>query len=210
MSKASESRLTIAVDIDDVLFPFVGGIAEFHNQRHGTKLTADNFNTYNFVDVWGGSFEDSMKLIDDFLAMDHSLLQPIEGSIKAINRLKNHFRVVSITARNGIFEPNTVKWLSTHFPGLLDGAYFAGNRHDGRPYRSKGEICREVGVHILIDDSPHNLLSAAEYGVDGVLFGNKAWSVMDGLPPTSIKHCVDWDEVEDYIYNDWQSRRLSD
>ena len=204
-----EPRLTIAVDIDDVLFPFVGGVAKFHNDRHGTQLTAGDFNTYDFVDVWGGSQEDSMKLIDDFLAMDHSLIRPLEGSVDAIKRLKKDFRVVSITARNGIFEPNTVKWLSMHFPGLLDGAYFAGNRHDGRPYRSKGDICREVGANILIDDSPHNLLSATEYGIDGVLFGKKAWSVMNGLPPKSIKHCTDWTDVEDYIYNDWRPKQLS-
>lgn len=209
MLKTLAPKLTIAVDIDDVLFPFVSGIADFYNQKHGANLTVDDFISYNFVDVWGGSYEDSVKLVDDFLAIDHSHLRPIEGSIAAINRLKGGYRVVSITARNGIFEPNTMKWLSAHFPGLFDGVYFAGSRHDGRPYRPKGEVCREVGAHILIDDSPNNLLSAAEHGVDGVLFGKKPWSLMNGLSPQSVKHCADWVEVEDYIYNDWQSRQFS-
>lgn len=201
-------KLTIAVDIDDVLFPFIVGVAEFYNQRHGANLKVDDYNNYNIVEVWGCSLDDARKIVDEFLASDHGHLAPIEGSIAAVNQLKKHFRVVSLTARNDIFEVGTTTWLKQHFPDLFDGIYFAGSQHDGRPFRKKGEICREIGADILIDDSPDNLASAVEHGVDGVLFGKRPWSVMGDLPESHVKHCANWQEVEDYIYNDWQPRQL--
>lgn len=42
----------VAVDIDEVLAHFVPALAEFHNHKFGTDLTADDFHSYSFAEVW--------------------------------------------------------------------------------------------------------------------------------------------------------------
>lgn len=201
---APSVRPVIAVDIDDVLFPFIEGLAEYHNDLKGTQLTADDFTTYRLSEVWGGTLEETEEIVHTFLAADHRLrLQPRDGVKKALERLKSDFDVVLVTARNQAFEAPTAAWLRYHLPDLFADVMFAGNPYDGRPYRPKGVICQELGARLLIDDHPSNLLSAAECGVDGILFGSKAWSVLE-TPVSRIVPCSDWDAVLRYIYDEWR------
>jgi 5'(3')-deoxyribonucleotidase len=193
----------IAVDIDDVLFPFVDGVAGYHNSLKGTTLTAADFFTYNFSQVWGISPAEADEVIGSFLGNENLELRPVDGAAGALGQLGRDFDIVLVTARNEIFEKETVQWLRCHLPDLFRHVIFAGNPHDGRPYRAKGVICQELGAQLLIDDHPSNLLSAAECGVDGVLFGSKAWSVLDN-PSTRITSCVNWEAVLEYVYHAWR------
>ncbi len=197
------TRPVIAIDIDDVLFPFVDGIASYHNELKGTNLTVDDFVSYNFHEVWGGDVEETEQMVHAFLSMDHLRLQPIPGAKDALARLSEDFTVVLVTARNELFAQETVTWLRHHLPSLFSHVIFAGNPHDGRPFRPKGIICEELGAQLLIDDHPRNLLSAAEHGIDGVLFGTKAWSVRPEAA-TRITPCVDWEAALTYIYDEWR------
>lgn len=199
----------IAVDIDDVLFPFIYGIAEHHNNIKGTTLTLEDFVSYNLNEVWGCSQEEANQIIKGFLSKNYLHLEPVQGAQAGLYRLKKDFKVVLVTARNSVYEPETSRWLQVHLPGLFDELIFSGNIHDGRDYRSKGEICEELGAVLIIDDHPDNILSAAQRGVEGILFGEKAWTVMDELPASLVKPCKDWDQVERYIYGEWQSKQLS-
>lgn len=197
------TRPVIAVDIDDVLFPFIEGLAEYHNGLKGTQLTADDFTTYHLREVWGGTQEETEEIVHAFLAADRLHLQPCDGVKQALERLSADFDVVLVTARNQAFEAPTVTWLRHHLPDLFADVMFAGNPYDGRPYRPKGLICQELGARLLIDDHPSNLLSAAECGIDGILFGSKAWSVLE-TPVSRIVPCSDWDAVLRYVYDEWR------
>ncbi|MEP7204802.1 MAG: hypothetical protein ABI716_01240 [Candidatus Saccharibacteria bacterium] len=199
----------IAIDIDDVLFPFIVGVARYHNSLKGTSLTPADFVNFNLREVWGGTIEDSARLVDGFHAADHLVLEPVEGAQRALRRLQKDFTIVLVTARNVLFEPQTSRWLKHHFGGLFETVIFAGNPHDGRTYRSKGELCKQTGAVLLIDDHPNNLLSATESGLEGILFGVKTWSVMDRLPAASVRHCKDWEQTERYIYDEWRPKQLS-
>jgi len=202
-------KLIIAIDIDDVLFPFVSSVVDHHNSIKGTSLVAEDFLSFNFREYWGGSEEESMQMIDSFLSKNVLHLQPMSGARHALNRLKQDFTIILVTARNGEYQLETNRWLQKHFIGLFDSIVFAGNPQDGRVFRTKGEICQEIGAVLLIDDHPKNILSVIERGIDGVLFGEKPWSVMNELPAAFVTHCKDWAEVERYIYGDWQPKQLS-
>jgi 5'(3')-deoxyribonucleotidase len=196
------SRPTIAIDIDDVLFPFAPGLAEFHNLKKGTTLTSEDFNDYDFTKVWGGTREETNTIIEDFFESDYIHLSPVDGAKSALEQLNKDFNIVLVTARNEAFKLGTVKWLTARLPQLFNHVMFAGNHHDGRGYRQKGEICYELGASLLIDDHPMNIASAMRYGVGGIVFSDKEWSVLDGLPDSAV-HCSDWPAVLEYIYNEW-------
>lgn len=191
----------IAIDIDDVLFPFLDEIVHYHNRIKGATLSEHDYTTFQFGQVWGVDEPEAVEIVNGFLHSDHMHLQPIPGAQASLERLSKDFQIVLVTARHQEFEESTATWLKTHLPGLFQNVVFAGNPHDGRPYRTKGEICQELGARLLIDDHPQNLLSAAEYGIDGILFGTKSWSVLDG-GSTHITACRDWQAVMECIYHD--------
>lgn len=200
----------IVCDIDDVVFPFIPGVASHFNQRFSATLTPEDFVSFNFYEVWGGTQEDANEIIEEFLSKPSLELQPLEGAVKAFIRLKQDFDIVLVTARNSIFEENTSAWLRMHFPDLFSHVIFAGNAHDGRGYRTKGEICDELGAVLIIDDHPSNIASALVRGsTDGILFGDKSWTLAAVGTLKNTAHCSDWAEVEEYVYGKWQKQRLS-
>lgn len=190
----------IAVDIDDVIFPFVVEIASHYNALKGAKLTKDDFFSYHFRDVWGGTEEEGNEVVATFLEKDVVHVLPLEGAKEAFEQLKKDFTIMLVTARNGIFEKRTRQWLEAHFGGLFHDVIFAGNPHDTVDYRKKGEICRELKAVCLIDDSPSNLVSAIECGIQPILFGAHPWNMHHELP-AGVPRCSSWEEVTQYIYS---------
>lgn len=53
-----------------VLATFIEGLANFHNHHYGTQLTLGDFFSYEFVEVWGGSHEDTAKKVLHFFETD--------------------------------------------------------------------------------------------------------------------------------------------
>lgn len=202
------AKPVIVCDFDDVLFPLIEGLSDHHNDAHGTTLTPEDFVSYNFNEVWGGSQQEANLIIEAFLANDNLHLEPLPGVQAALTRLSQDFQLVIVTARNHLFEPSTVRWLRHRLPDLFSEVVFAGNHHDGRGFRTKGEICRELQALLIIDDHPANLASAVQQGTDAILFGTKAWSSLEGLPKRVV-HCETWPDVTEYIYGTWRHQRVS-
>jgi 5'(3')-deoxyribonucleotidase len=191
-------KLTIAVDVDDVLFPFVPEIMAHYNGLRGAAFRLEDFSKYHFSEVWGISEEDANGVIASYLAKDVVHLSPVPGAQEALARLAEDFRLIVVTARNGVYEQPTRKWLDMHFGNLIEDAIFAGNPYDCEVYREKGEVCVDLGAALLIDDSPNNLQSALEHEVDALLFGAHQWNQVHSLPAT-VPRCATWPEVVDYI-----------
>jgi len=208
-SKSRHFNMTkpvIVCDIDDVLFPFVEGMAEYHNVLKGTTLSAKDFISYDFSQVWGGTQAEADNIVDAFLHQDNLELKPVIGAQQALEELSHTFKIVLVTARNDVFSRKTAIWLKAHFNDLFEDIIFAGNPYDGRGYRHKGDICKELGAVLIIDDHPKNILSAIEQGVDGILFGEHAWTKEAHLE--NVKKCKDWEAVVEYLVYEWQPAKL--
>lgn len=54
----SGGRPTVAVDLDEVLGQFVPQFCAWHNETFNTSWHADEFHSYHFTDVKGGSDEE--------------------------------------------------------------------------------------------------------------------------------------------------------
>ena len=70
----------IAVDIDEVLVPFLPELAKFHQKRvrHPVKMP---IRYYHYAPLFNITEEESSKLVSDFYrSEEHSKLKPLTGS----------------------------------------------------------------------------------------------------------------------------------
>lgn len=73
------SKPVVACDCDEVLARFVAGepttvcylldphslgVVQFHNEKYKTDLKFEDFFSYDFTAVWGGSREDAFEKLD--------------------------------------------------------------------------------------------------------------------------------------------------
>jgi uncharacterized HAD superfamily protein len=191
---------TIAVDIDEVLFPMAPTFLEYHNSNHGTAFTVDQMTSYYVENLTGETVEEVIAKIKAYLKTEHySLGQPIPGSLEAIKALREHYRLVLITARNDFYRGHTEDFIEKHFTGLFDELRYTHTLENPETTVPKSVICKETGAIALIDDHLYNVRDAAQAGIRGILFGNYPWNAADELPD-GVTRCVDWPAVLEHFH----------
>ncbi|KAK4529878.1 hypothetical protein CCYA_CCYA02G0735 [Cyanidiococcus yangmingshanensis] len=212
-------RLCIAVDVDEVLAFFVPALCDFHNERYGTKLTATDFQSYRFAEVWGGTDSEAIHKVHEFFRTPaFQELVPVPGAKQVLQSRLDRFRFVVVTSRQLVIERETRAWLDRNFGGIFEQVYF-GNQwtlnhsHTGtsgtglqksQPFggqgrrRRKADICRACGAMMLIDDLPHNLQDCQQTGLFGVLFdfqGQYGWSKSSSMNSDDVTVVHSWEQV---------------
>ena len=186
--------MKIGIDLDDVLGNMVPVFMRYHNDTYGTTLTKEDMWSYDFHKVLQISLEESIKRIYDFERSSKLMdIVPIQGAKEAVQQLANKHHLVVITARDDEFAQTTDHWIETHFPGMFSDIYFANHQSATSTPRNKGDICKEIGASLMIDDSFQNALSC--YGVcDNVLLFDAPWNkhekLLDGIHRVSS-----WEEI---------------
>ena len=193
------SREKIAVDMDDVLFPFVPNIAIQHNEIHGTKLTESDFHSFSFKEVWGGTLEEARAEVMSFLNRDHTPIMPIEGAQDITRSLSKQYRLSLVTARDSSLEYETVRWIEQYFPGIFSDVILTGNPYVSESYERKVDICKRLGAFMLVDDSVSHTTECVDAGLDAVLFGDYQWNQTKSELPTGITRVPDWQAIAEHL-----------
>ena len=96
----------LAVDIDEVLAGFIPTLSVWHNELHGSSLTAVSFFSYEFHLVFDCTMDECNSRVDAFFCSRHFAedIAPICGAKEALLRLKDHFDLHIVTARQLVFE----------------------------------------------------------------------------------------------------------
>ena len=188
----------IAVDIDEVLFPFIAQFAEFHNARYKTKLTPEQFLSYEFEHALGLNLTETIERVYEFTSQDHLHIQPLGEAQTALKKLSEEFELHIITARNPKFEASTRAWIETYFEGIFSSIELIGYAPVMEKPRTKAEVCLSLGAQILIDDSVDHLKECSRLGIEGVLFGDYTWNQTESLPKGVVK-CTNWEEVLEHF-----------
>ncbi len=186
------SREVLAIDVDEVQFPFVPSFAEYNNQEYGTNLRPDDFLSYYFEDILQVPTEEVTRRVHAFHERDDLHVEPLIGAAEAIGELALRYDLVVVTARHPRFELRTTTWIQNRI-----GDYFSEFRHVGYS-GSKIEVCRQIGAKVLIDDSPNYIRSCAGTDIEGVLFGDYNWNRSEPLPPSAVR-AVDWGAVLEHF-----------
>lgn len=194
-------RHTIAVDIDEVIASFVPALCAFHNRVYGTELTAADFFSYTFREVWGVDEDESTARVRAFLdSPEFAELPPIAGARDVLTKHAAAFRFVIVTSRQAHLVAATQHWLQRHYPGVFADALFGNHWGASGVKRSKSDMVRDCGAIALIDDSLAYVKDVATIGCTCILFGVYNWARLtaaeeDALP-FNIVRAVSWLHVD--------------
>jgi uncharacterized HAD superfamily protein len=189
----------IAVDVDEVLFPFIDVFLEDYNLKYSLNLTKDQFHTYEFSGPLGLSVPETVDRIYSFQkTLGSSSVEPIETAREAIAQLASKFSLAVITARHSQFETLTTNWINEHFPNYFANISLVGFADIMEHPKTKAEVCIEFGASTLIDDSLYHLRQCAAVGIKGILFGDYPWNQTDELPE-GIVRCSNWTNVLEHL-----------
>lgn len=191
--------MIIGVDMDEVLVDLIVDVLRYHNEKYGTSHSKEDISTYDLQNIWNVTWEETVQRFLDFYDTDYfDRGEVIELAKEGVARLAEKHELHVITGRPDSVEEKTRKWLDTHFPGFFKSINFTNTWGDGKGKpRNKGEICRELGVEVLIDDHLNYASDAAKQGVK-VLLMDAPWNRSAELPE-NVKRVLSWAEIPDII-----------
>ncbi|MBU0470205.1 MAG: hypothetical protein KKA62_03050 [Nanoarchaeota archaeon] len=184
--------MAIAVDLDEVLAYSLKSEIEWHNFIHGTNLKRDDFNLVEYWKIWGSTRDEAVKKILRYMNSDFfDAIEPVPGAVEGIDYLFGLDQLVVITGRTDEVEKKTIDWLEKYFPQKFTELLFANSYSSlGKLPSKKSDLCKLVGAHTIIDDSPSYATDCAKNGIRTVLFDN-VWNQETILIP-NMRRAYGW------------------
>lgn len=192
-----KTRRRIGVDTDDVLVDFVGALIEHYNETYGTDIKREQVKNFSFHDIWGGTLEKRVERVNHFFETPYfDDILPIEGSQEAINYLSLSNDLFIVTSRPIFIKEKTEKWLNKFFNGKFLGIVNSSNHYSKAKNsgKTKVQLCNELGVSVLIDDSLDYIKQCPSMGIKGILFGDYPWN-QNGNLPEGVVRVKNWNEA---------------
>lgn len=148
--------MRIAIDIDSTLHHYWEQFSEVVRRRYGVELPYHGQTTWAIDRLEPDQVHLSVQ--DTHSEPYIAAAEPYPGAVEVVNAWHEAGHFIHITShRSGEAHEATARWLDA-----------IGLRHD-ELYCSFDKItrCREIGIDVLIDDSPVNLAGALEAGITG-------------------------------------------
>ena len=184
--------MKIGIDLDEVTADLITQLLDFYYKKTGKLIRKKDFHSYNWWEVWGVTREEAIKIYYDFYnSRYYDNIKPIEKAIESINYLKDKNEIFIITSRPTDHKKKTNLWIKRHLPNVpvkviySDDFYKEGNS-------SKQNICKKLGISLIIEDHKKYSMDCAESGIRTILF-NKPWN--QGVEHKNIVRVEDWTEA---------------
>ena len=102
-----------------------------------------------------------------------------------------------ITSRPDYLKDKTIEQIERHFGDSFSGLFFSSNHYTKRKNsgKSKAEICLDLRVSKLIDDSLEYALQCAEKGLEVFLLSNKDTPWNQNGEYKGITRVKNWKEI---------------
>jgi len=193
-----ENKQLIGLDLDDVIIDFNEGLMHYHNALYGTSYTRKDITSWALENTWGCTTNEAIQRVYDFYhSEEHGRCPAVRGAVDMIHQLSVVYSITVITSRPENVRELTTNWLNQHVPDILGEIHFLGHYHGPESRRkSKGEVCKELGVGLFIEDSLANAENVAEQGIPVLLF-DKPWNQGD-LPPNTIR-MYSWEGIREML-----------
>lgn len=180
----------IAIDIDEVLMPFVEPMARWK----GLKMPRRRGYRYVYRDMFNISEFESQKMVREFYdSQTFKNIEPLEGAVEGVARLRNTAtKVYAVTGRQDPVRAETEDWLALHFPGMFNDLVLTNSFTEHEI--AKVDVCRALHLDTIIDDNELNCLSCAYGGMKAIHFAGSQGSLYPWCDCTESS-VLEWGEV---------------
>ncbi|KAE9601558.1 putative 5'(3')-deoxyribonucleotidase, HAD-like domain-containing protein [Lupinus albus] len=198
-------KLSVAVDIDEVLGNFVSAINNFIADRYSSEHSVSEYHVYEFFKIWNCSRDEADFRVHEFFKTPYfkSGIHPLPGAQLALQKLSRYCNLSVVTSRQNVIKDHTLEWIEKNYPGLFHEIHFGNHFALDGVSRPKSEICRSLNAKVLIDDNPRYAIECAESGIRVLLFDYEdsyPWSKDESVDKhplvTKVKN---WEEVEQQL-----------
>lgn len=190
----------IAHDADDSLINTITPFLEFHNHKYGTNFTIDDCTSFDLANILG---KERAEVLDNerlfYESHFNQKIQATEGAHYGIEHLSKDYGNFVITGRGIDVEKHTLNTLTR----IFDFNHFKEVHHTGThggfgQRMQKWQLCKKLGIPLLIDDYHGHLLLAAENNIHGILF-TKPWNKNITDLPRLVYRAENWYEAVEII-----------
>jgi uncharacterized HAD superfamily protein len=183
--------MKIGIDLDEVTVGLLELLLTFYNLKKGKKLSKEDFFTYKFWEVWGGTREDAFKLTNEFYESDlFDKAKPLDSAVESIKSLVEKNEIFIITARPASWQKKTDEWVKKHLK-IPCKIFYSNDLHDGSK-KTKVQLCKELGVDIMIEDMEDCALDCAKSKIKVLLF-DQPWN--KNLKHNKVIRVQNWAEA---------------
>ena len=155
----------VAIDIDEVLVPFLSSMAKYHN-----KSISKTRYSYVYRDIFDITEEESQKMVQEFYkSQAFTWLVPMRGAQRAMYNLRRCTdKMYIVTGRQDTVREETEDWIDTFFPNIFDDVILTNSY---TPHEvKKSDICRALNIGLIIDDNKGICDQCIEAGTDALNF----------------------------------------
>lgn len=168
-------KLRIGIDLDDVVFEFMKTLIDYYNEKTENNFLYEEMHSYNISNILNIEHEEVDNIIKEMTGKDKTLGMDIcEFAKESILNLSNSKEIYFITSR--VHRKNTLESLQKHFSDINFELFFSSNPYVNNEGKHKGEICLDLGIDYMIEDSYEHAINCANSGVKCFLI-EKPWNV---------------------------------
>ena len=186
----------LGVDVDEVVVEFFKKYLELFNKQFNKKMSLKDITNYHIWNLTDISREDSLLLAREVHDAEHpDNLLLVDGVEKSLVQLSKKYEIFFITSRPERFKEKTTQTLKHLFKDFRFSLHFAQGVWGSS--KTKGDICRELGVKFMVEDNADYALDCAQKGIKTFLL-DKPWNQKYESNPNLIK-VKSWDEILNYL-----------
>lgn len=191
--------MVIAVDIDDVLYPFADTVIPYVHKMSGKHVTPLELFGDQKMTASGLSDTDFIRIVSEYHFEPENIHhKPLNGVLEHLTDLAIDNDVYLVTSRVHSMKNVTEQWVSMHLPGVpLKELIFVGNHWNGRVTETKAEVCKRIKADFLIEDQPRYVDMFINHPTQAILFGEYDWNRNHAA--SHFTRAKDWFEVRKII-----------
>lgn len=192
--------MKIALDLDEVTVDFLDHFLIFYHKKTGNLFEKKNITSYDWWSHLSMTKDELTNLINEFHLNHGDEIPAVNNAIASINKLIDNHEITIITSRPVIFKERTESWIEKHLGNIPLDVYFSSDfaQHIGKVGKTKSELCKDLGVSIILEDSGEYALDCAKNGTKAILF-DKPWN--ENFEHKNIIRVNNWVEALGAINN---------
>jgi len=165
--------MKLGFDVDDVTFDFIPTLLDFYNSRYCGNLRFEDITSFRLWEVGIGKTKtEAINIIHDFYTSEFYNKMPfVSGAREGILKLCEDNVGCFVSARYSTVRKRTTRLLLQEFPQTQ--VFYSKSYIDNG--KTKAEICRELGIELMVEDHFDTAIVCYEAGIRTLLF-DKPWN----------------------------------